>query len=193
MVLEAVIIIIDERLRRCRRRRLAGDLLRSRPPAGRGILLLPILHHQRFNGDFYAHKCSYRTFTSAIPDGENQHEDDSEEETEDEEEEEPHDNNDANSNPFSGDDDDDDDPSVEEQYSRKTPLEHVLLRPGMYVGPNERLPPQSCWVLENAPPAPTAEMLEQLEDPSSSSSSPASENLSRCEWCKRSTGWYLRS
>lgn len=36
--------------------------------------------------------------------------------------------------------------SVEEQYSRKTPLEHVLLRPGMYVGPVERSPPISCWV-----------------------------------------------
>jgi DNA topoisomerase-2 len=41
--------------------------------------------------------------------------------------------------------------SIEEQYSRKTPLEHVLLRPGMYVGPNERLPPQDCWVLEQTP------------------------------------------
>ena len=40
------------------------------------------------------------------------------------------------------------DRSVEEQYSRKTPLEHVLLRPGMYVGPVERLPPNTCWVLE---------------------------------------------
>jgi DNA topoisomerase-2 len=42
-------------------------------------------------------------------------------------------------------------PSVEEQYSRKTPLEHVLLRPGMYVGPCERLPPNRCWVLEPTP------------------------------------------
>lgn len=41
-------------------------------------------------------------------------------------------------------------PTVEEQYSRKTPLEHVLLRPGMYVGPVERLPPNQCWVLEQA-------------------------------------------
>lgn len=41
--------------------------------------------------------------------------------------------------------------SVEEQYSRKTPLEHVLLRPGMYVGPVERLPPNQCWVLEPTP------------------------------------------
>lgn len=41
--------------------------------------------------------------------------------------------------------------SVEELYSRKTPLEHVLLRPGMYVGPNERLPPNTCWVLDPLP------------------------------------------
>ena len=42
--------------------------------------------------------------------------------------------------------------SVEEQYSKKTPLEHVLLRPGMYVGPVERLPPNDVWVLEPLPP-----------------------------------------
>ena len=51
-----------------------------------------------------------------------------------------------------------DEPSVEEQYSRKTPLEHVLLRPGMYIGPNERLPPAPCWVLETTPPIPTRRM-----------------------------------
>jgi DNA topoisomerase-2 len=49
--------------------------------------------------------------------------------------------------------------SVEDQYSRKTPLEHVLLRPGMYVGPNERLPPSPCWVLDEAPPLPSTELL----------------------------------
>lgn len=49
--------------------------------------------------------------------------------------------------------------SVEEQYSRKTPLEHVLLRPGMYVGPNERLPPQECWVLDPPIPPPSADLL----------------------------------
>ena len=43
------------------------------------------------------------------------------------------------------------DKSVEEQYSRKTPLEHVLLRPGMYVGPVERSPPSSCWVPSPVP------------------------------------------
>jgi DNA topoisomerase II len=42
--------------------------------------------------------------------------------------------------------------SVEDQYSRKTPLEHVLLRPGMYIGPTERLPPSPVWVLENEDP-----------------------------------------
>jgi len=40
---------------------------------------------------------------------------------------------------------------VEEQYSRKSPLEHVLLRPGMYVGPVERSPPQMQWVLDPTP------------------------------------------
>ncbi|KAG7342106.1 DNA gyrase subunit beta [Nitzschia inconspicua] len=44
--------------------------------------------------------------------------------------------------------------SIEEQYSRKTPLEHVLLRPGMYVGPTERLPPNHCWVLDPTPSIP---------------------------------------
>jgi DNA gyrase/topoisomerase IV subunit B len=44
--------------------------------------------------------------------------------------------------------------SIEEQYSKKTPIEHVLLRPGMYVGPVERLPPNHCWVLDPTP-APT--------------------------------------
>lgn len=41
--------------------------------------------------------------------------------------------------------------SVEEQYSRKTPLEHVLLRPGMYVGPVERSPSSACWVPNPVP------------------------------------------
>jgi DNA topoisomerase-2 len=49
--------------------------------------------------------------------------------------------------------------SVEAQYSRKTPLEHVLLRPGMYVGPNERLPPSPWWVLDETPPLPSTELL----------------------------------
>jgi hypothetical protein len=50
--------------------------------------------------------------------------------------------------------------TVEEQYSRKTPLEHVLLRPGMYVGPNERLPLQECWVLDPPIPPPSNELLQ---------------------------------
>ena len=37
--------------------------------------------------------------------------------------------------------------TLEETYSRKTPLEHILLRPSMYIGPTERLPPVSSWVL----------------------------------------------
>jgi DNA topoisomerase-2 len=44
--------------------------------------------------------------------------------------------------------------SIEEQYSRKTPLEHVLLRPGMYVGPTELLLAQNCWVLHPTPLVP---------------------------------------
>eukprot|EP00934_Nitzschia_sp_Nitz4_P003167 Nitzschia sp. Nitz4//scaffold38_size140716//73006//76697//NITZ4_003146-RA/size140716-snap-gene-0.164-mRNA-1//-1//CDS//3329550075//3157//frame0 len=37
-------------------------------------------------------------------------------------------------------------------YSKKTPLEHVLLRPGMYVGPVEKQPPTQTWVLEKPVP-----------------------------------------
>lgn len=44
---------------------------------------------------------------------------------------------------------------VKEQYSRKTPLEHVLLRPGMYIGSVQKLPPSECWVLDPTPPAPS--------------------------------------
>ena len=46
--------------------------------------------------------------------------------------------------------------TIEEQYSKKTPLEHVLLRPGMYIGPVERLPPNRCWALE---PTPASQLL----------------------------------
>ena len=53
--------------------------------------------------------------------------------------------------------------SVEEQYSRKTPVEHVLLRPGMYVGPNERLPPTPYWVLEELPLPPPPSNTEILK------------------------------
>ena len=42
--------------------------------------------------------------------------------------------------------------TIEEQYSRKTPLEHVLLRPGMYVGPAQQLPSSPCWVLDHPMP-----------------------------------------
>ena len=38
--------------------------------------------------------------------------------------------------------------TLEETYSRKTPLEHILLRPSMYIGPTERLPPIPSWVLQ---------------------------------------------
>jgi hypothetical protein len=53
--------------------------------------------------------------------------------------------------------------SIEEQYSKKTPLEHVLLRPGMYVGPVGRLPLSSAWVLE---PTPALFEDSQEEEPS---------------------------
>lgn len=56
--------------------------------------------------------------------------------------------------------------SIEDQYTRKTPLEHVLLRPGMYVGPNERLPPSSCWVIDPPILPPTMEFMKAaLQDP----------------------------
>ena len=42
--------------------------------------------------------------------------------------------------------------TLEEEYSRKSPLEHVLLRPGMYVGSTQRAPPSECWVLDPVPP-----------------------------------------
>ncbi|KAL3807364.1 hypothetical protein ACHAXA_001702 [Cyclostephanos tholiformis] len=45
-------------------------------------------------------------------------------------------------------DDDGADLSLEETYTRKTPLEHILLRPAMYIGSTERLPPAPCWVLK---------------------------------------------
>ena len=45
--------------------------------------------------------------------------------------------------------------SIEDQYSRKTPLEHILLRPGMYVGPVERSQPQLQWVPNEPFPFPS--------------------------------------
>ena len=38
-------------------------------------------------------------------------------------------------------------PNPEEIYSRKTPLEHILLRPSMYVGPAERMSIYPSWLL----------------------------------------------
>lgn len=49
--------------------------------------------------------------------------------------------------------------SIEEQYSRKTPLEHVLLRPSMYVGPNERSAPTPCWVPDPIPETPSEDLI----------------------------------
>lgn len=55
------------------------------------------------------------------------------------------------------------DKSVEEQYGRLTPLEHVLRRPGMYVGPTARAPPSAQWILHPSPPPPPSHQL--LMDP----------------------------
>jgi DNA topoisomerase II len=56
--------------------------------------------------------------------------------------------------------------SVEEQYIRKTPLEHVLLRPGMYVGPNERAAPTPYWLLHPTPAKPEPTFVQSsFDDP----------------------------
>lgn len=58
--------------------------------------------------------------------------------------------------------------SIEEQYSRKTPLEHILLRPGMYVGPVEKSQPSVCWTPNPLPPQiPKAMLHTYLLNPSS--------------------------
>ncbi len=44
--------------------------------------------------------------------------------------------------------------SIEEQYSRKTPLEHILLRPGMYIGSVEKSQPSDQWVPNTPIPLP---------------------------------------
>jgi DNA topoisomerase II len=47
----------------------------------------------------------------------------------------------------------------QERYSRKTPLEHILLRPGMYIGSTERGPPTPSWVISpTIPPPPPASL-----------------------------------
>lgn len=52
--------------------------------------------------------------------------------------------------------------TIEEQYSRKTPLEHILLRPGMYVGPVEKSQPQPNWIphpIPSPPPISSSSMI----------------------------------
>ena len=44
--------------------------------------------------------------------------------------------------------------TIEEQYSRKTPLEHILLRPGMYIGPTQQSPPSPLWIPRPVPSSP---------------------------------------
>lgn len=58
--------------------------------------------------------------------------------------------------------------SIEEQYSRKTPLEHILLRPGMYVGPVEKSQPSVCWTPNPLPPPISKSLLQAylLDQPS---------------------------
>jgi DNA topoisomerase II len=51
--------------------------------------------------------------------------------------------------------------TIEEQFSRKTPLEHILLRPGMYVGPAQQLSPSPCWVLDDTPLKPSEKQAEK--------------------------------
>jgi len=54
--------------------------------------------------------------------------------------------------------------SIEEQYSRKTPLEHILLRPGMYIGPTDKSQPAQCWIPHPLPANPRTEMLDFHSD-----------------------------
>ncbi len=46
--------------------------------------------------------------------------------------------------------------SIEEQYSRKTPLEHILLRPGMYIGSVEKSLPKDNWIPNATIPLPSS-------------------------------------
>ena len=59
-------------------------------------------------------------------------------------------------------------PSVEETYSRISPLEHILLRPGMYIGPTERVS-ERCFLVDEATvdnfrPTPTSTLARQSDD-----------------------------
>ena len=49
--------------------------------------------------------------------------------------------------------------TIEEQYSKKTPLEHILLRPGMYIGPTEQSAPSSHWIPKPTPPHSSSEAI----------------------------------
>jgi DNA topoisomerase-2 len=68
-------------------------------------------------------------------------------------------------------------PTIEERYSRKTPLEHILLRPGMYVGPTERLPATKHWVVDTPPLPPSPSILSVTPSDFSDPSSPQTAHL----------------
>ena len=68
--------------------------------------------------------------------------------------------------------------SLEETYSRKTPLEHILLRPAMYIGPTDRMPATtSCWVLRedaSSQSSSSSSSSSSTKTPSSSTKTPTS-------------------
>ena len=82
--------------------------------------------------------------------------------------------------------DDDDDhvdvgATLEETYSRKTPLEHILLRPAMYIGSTERLPPVSCWVLKEDSHSPSSHERSDVNDDSTTTATATPWSMQREE------------
>jgi len=52
---------------------------------------------------------------------------------------------------------------IEIQYTRKNPIEHILLRPGMYVGPTELMPPSPTWVVEESATTVSSSPLSRIQ------------------------------
>jgi DNA topoisomerase-2 len=82
--------------------------------------------------------------------------------------------------------DDDDDhvdvgATLEETYSRKTPQEHILLRPAMYIGSTERLPPVSCWVLKEDSHSPSSHERSDVNDDSTTTATATPWSMQREE------------